>query len=198
MLSVKQGRIKYHFLSLWYDSTCDWTPVSQTIGEQSKHKDIESEIGIKSSILNGAVVPVIIGALGMIKKDTDKHIYKIPDCPYLCPFVELLIYSRECLQYKKNINNIHNQPIGLLSRMFASGPGDWGSIPGRVMPKTQKIVLDISLRVLSYVSRVKWSNPGKRVMPTPTSRCSSYWKGSFLVALDSGCQLYFAYILSIT
>ena len=23
MLSVKQGNIKYHFLSLWYDSTCD-------------------------------------------------------------------------------------------------------------------------------------------------------------------------------
>ena len=25
--------IKYHFLSLWYDSTWDWTPVSRTIGE---------------------------------------------------------------------------------------------------------------------------------------------------------------------
>ena len=35
MLSVKQGGIKYHFLSLWYDSTWDWTPVSQTIGEHS-------------------------------------------------------------------------------------------------------------------------------------------------------------------
>ena len=29
MLSVKQGGIKYHFLSLWYDSTWDWTPVSR-------------------------------------------------------------------------------------------------------------------------------------------------------------------------
>ena len=26
MLSVKQDGIKYHFLSLWYDSTWDWTP----------------------------------------------------------------------------------------------------------------------------------------------------------------------------
>ena len=33
MLSVKQGGIKYHFLSLWYDSTWDWTQVSRTIGE---------------------------------------------------------------------------------------------------------------------------------------------------------------------
>ena len=33
MLSVKQGGIKYHFLSLWYDLTWDWTPVSRTIRE---------------------------------------------------------------------------------------------------------------------------------------------------------------------
>ena len=37
MLSVKQGSIKYHFVSLWYDSTWDWTLVSQTIGEHSTH-----------------------------------------------------------------------------------------------------------------------------------------------------------------
>ena len=34
MLSVKQGGIKYHLLSPWYNSTRDWTPVSRTIGEQ--------------------------------------------------------------------------------------------------------------------------------------------------------------------
>ena len=33
MLSVEQWVIKYHFLSLWYDSTWDWTPVSLTIGK---------------------------------------------------------------------------------------------------------------------------------------------------------------------
>ena len=37
MLSVKQGNIKYHFLSLWYDSTWDWTQVSRAIGEHSNH-----------------------------------------------------------------------------------------------------------------------------------------------------------------
>ena len=37
MLSVKQGGIKYHFLSFWYDSTWDWTQVSQVISEHSKH-----------------------------------------------------------------------------------------------------------------------------------------------------------------
>ena len=33
MLSVKQGGIKYHFLSLWCDSTWDWTQVSWAIGK---------------------------------------------------------------------------------------------------------------------------------------------------------------------
>ena len=33
ILSVKQRGIKYHFLSLWYDSTWNWTRVSRAIGE---------------------------------------------------------------------------------------------------------------------------------------------------------------------
>ena len=37
MLSVKHGGIKYHFLSLWYDSTWYWIPVSRTIGKHSTH-----------------------------------------------------------------------------------------------------------------------------------------------------------------
>ena len=35
--------------------------------------------------------------------------------------------------------------IGLMSRVFANGPGDWGSVPGRVIPKTQKMVRDATL-----------------------------------------------------
>ena len=31
-----------------------------------------------------------------------------------------------------------------MSRVFTNGPRDQGSIPGRVMPKTQKMVLDTS------------------------------------------------------
>ena len=30
-------------------------------------------------------------------------------------------------------------------RVFANGPGDLGSIPDRVMPKTQKMILDVTL-----------------------------------------------------
>ena len=35
--------------------------------------------------------------------------------------------------------------IGLVGRVFANGPGDLGSIPGCVIPKTLKMVLDTSL-----------------------------------------------------
>ena len=33
----------------------------------------------------------------------------------------------------------------MMVRVFANGPGDLVSIPGRVIPKTQKMVLDASL-----------------------------------------------------
>ena len=44
----------------------------------------------------------------------------------------------------------HLTPIGLMSRVFANGPRDRGSIPGRVIPKTQKMVLDAALLNTQY------------------------------------------------
>ena len=37
-----------------------------------------------------------------------------------------------------------------MSRVFANGPGDRGSIPGRVIPKTQKMVIDAALLSTQY------------------------------------------------
>ena len=43
-----------------------------------------------------------------------------------------------------------------MSRLFANGPGDLGSIPGRVIPKTLKMVLDASLlNSQQYKVRIK-------------------------------------------
>ena len=68
--------------------------------------------------------------------------------------------------------------IGLVGTVFAKGPGHLGSIPGRVIPKTFKkwylIPPCLTLCNIRYVSRVKWSNPGKGVAPSPAPRCSSY------------------------
>ena len=49
-----------------------------------------------------------------------------------------------------------NQAIGLMSRMFASGPRDPASIPGQVIPKTQKMVLGAALlNTQHYKVRIK-------------------------------------------
>ena len=84
--------------------------------------------------------------------------------------------------------------IGLGVRVFANGPGDLGSIPGRVIPKTQKMVLDASLlNTQHYKVRIKGKVEQSRegVAPSPTHWCSSYRKGSLRVTLDYGRQLYF-------
>ena len=49
-----------------------------------------------------------------------------------------------------------NWSIGLMSRVTANGPGDRGSIPCRVIPKTQKMVLDATLlSTQHYKVRIK-------------------------------------------
>ena len=40
---------------------------------------------------------------------------------------------------------VKNRDIGPAVRVFANGPGDLGSIPGRVIPKTLKMELDTTL-----------------------------------------------------
>ena len=81
-------------------------------------------------------------------------------------------------------------------REFANGPGDLGSIPGRVIPKTQKMVLHASLlNTQHYKVQIKGKveQPREGVAPSRTLWCSSYRKGSLRVTLDYGRQLYFTH-----
>ena len=78
-----------------------------------------------------------------------------------------------------------------MSWVFANGPGDMDSIPGRVMPKTLKMVFNAYL--LNTQVRIK-SKVEQGVAPFPTPWCSSYWKWSLLIALDYGRKLYFLLI----
>ena len=89
-----------------------------------------------------------------------------------------------------------NSMSTLRNRVFANGLGDLGSIPGRVIPKTQKMVLDASLlSTQHYKVRIKGKveQSRKGVGPSPTHWCSSYRKGSLRVTLDYGRQIYFTY-----
>ena len=108
-------------------------------------------------------------------------IFSLFHCTFLnCTFFFICLESFICKQLYCII----------VGRVFANGLGDLGSIPGQVIPKTLKIVLDTTL-----VSRVKWNNLGKGVAPTWTPRCSNYWKGSLLVALDYSRQRTYLYCI---
>ena len=82
-----------------------------------------------------------------------------------------------------------NRDIGPAVRVFADGPGDLGSIPGRVIPKTLKMELDTTLlNTQHYKVRFKGKVEQSREWSSapPTLWCSSYRKGSLRVTLDYG------------
>ena len=45
--------------------------------------------------------------------------------------------------------------IGIMVRVFTDGPGDLGSIPGQVMPKTQMVLDATLLNIQHYKVRIK-------------------------------------------
>ena len=59
--------------------------------------------------------------------------------------------------------------IGLVGRVFANGPGDWVSIPDRVIQKSQKMVLNASL---FYTQHYKVQIKGK--VKQSKERCSAF------------------------
>ena len=110
---------------------------------------------------------------------------------YLLMIIHQFLFTNGCQWLY--INVCQYPAFGKMVRGFANGTRDRGSIPGWVIPKTQKWYLMppcLTLSIIRYVSRVKWSHPGNGVAPSPTPRCSSYWKRSLRVTLDYGRQLY--------
>ena len=63
--------------------------------------------------------------------------------------------------------NYANVPIGIVGRVFSNGLGAQGSIPGRVIPKIQKMVFDDFLlntqhySIIKHGSRISGTNQGK-------------------------------------
>ena len=66
---------------------------------------------------------------------------------------------------------------GLISRVLTNGPGDRGSILGRVIPKIQKLVLDAALlNTQHYKVNIngKVEHSKEAVTASYTTWCSSY------------------------
>ena len=83
-----------------------------------------------------------------------------PRCKADNSYPQLYIYGISLLLYYiyiySRLYKIFNRNTINLSRVFASGPGDWFSIPGQVIPKSQKIVLDTTLlSTQHYKLRIK-------------------------------------------
>ena len=91
------------------------------------------------------------------------------------------------MQHKINFYRLIDQ----VGRVFANCPGDLGSIPGRIRPKTFKIVLDTSLlNTQQYKVRIKGKVKQSRERSSTLPYTLVYWKGSLLVALAYSRQLY--------
>ena len=99
---------------------------------------------------------------------------------------------RDCLSYRA---------IGIIVSVFADGTGDRGSVPGRVIPKTQKIVLGASLHnTQHYKIRIKSkrSSPGNEVAPSPHFCVVAIEKGAFRSPSISVSQLTLTVYVRIT
>ena len=66
---------------------------------------------------------------------------------------------------------IVNQLIGLVGRVFTNDPGDPSSIPGHVIPKTLKMVLDTSTQQYKVCIKGKVEQSRER---GSALLCSSY------------------------
>ena len=65
-------------------------------------------------------------------------------------YARQLYFNSDFIGYHSSLTHDYyyyyiNRAICLMSRLFTNGQGDQGSIPGRVIPKTQKMVLDATL-----------------------------------------------------
>ena len=76
----------------------------------------------------------------------------------------------------------HVPDIGIMVRVCANGQGDLGSY--QRLKKWYLMSPCLTLSIIRYGSRVKWSNPVKRAAPSPTPWCSSYQKREPSYPLD--------------
>ena len=102
---------------------------------------------------------------------------------YIYLYIYLVIHSISVtIQYKEISVSV--------GRVFANGPRDLGLIPGHVIPKTLKMVLDTSLlntQQYKVCIKVKWSNPGKGVasplhLSVVAIENRAFWSSSTTVA----------------
>ena len=91
---------------------------------------------------------------------------------------------------------IYIYSIGPVGRVFANSPRHLGSQVESYQRLKKWYLMPpyLTLSIIRYGSRLKWSIPGKGLAPSPTPWWSCYWKGALQISLDYSHQLYFIYI----
>ena len=113
------------------------------------------------------------------------HIVRFLSIIYFHIYIYIYIYMEVYLLYMHIFTYINiwlYRPIGLMSKVFTNGPGDWGSIPGQVIPKAQKMVLDAALvNTQHYKVRIKGKVEQSREWSSalPYTSVVSVEKGAF-------------------
>ena len=87
---------------------------------------------------------------------------------------------------KKWLLEISNYMLSMLMFMSSVFPNGPGSIPGRIIPKTLKLVLNTALLNTQHYKvrikgRVEQTRKWSRALP---NTCCSYWKWGLRIALD--------------
>ena len=71
----------------------------------------------------------------------------------VCPYI--LRAENNIIELMGKLRTL-KRAIGLMNRVFANGPGDQGSIPDQIVPKTKKMVIDAALlNTQHYKVRIK-------------------------------------------
>ena len=95
-----------------------------------------------------------------------------------------------------DLDYINDQLIIPVGRVFANSPEDLGSIPGRVIAKTLKMVLDTSLlNTQQYKVRVKGKVEQLRERSSPPLHCGvvATEKGAFWLPSTKGDNFNYSY-----
>ena len=113
-------------------------------------------------------------------------------CVWVCVCVHAYVPDiQRCVNCLHTNNTVYILPV----RQWPGRPGfNPRSSHTKDLKKWYLIPPCLTLSIIRYGSRVKWSNPGKGVAPSPTPWCSSYRKGSLRVTLDYGRPLIYIYI----
>ena len=78
--------------------------------------------------------------------------------------------------------------MGLVDRVFANGPGDQGSIPGRVLPKTLKMLLDTFLLNIQHY-KLSVVAIEKRAFWSPSTKFANFTYFICVVANELDCDI---------